>query len=132
MDELYGRDGLEALLKSLETKETTQTTETPTEEPMQTDKKKKLADMSNDEKRAHYDNEISRLKARLKKAEEKRDRIGSVTEKQRNHALILFASHFITREKLAAWYQLPPKERDKAIREYALKLHRYLDNRGML
>ena len=88
--------------------------------------------MSNDEKRAHYDDEIARLKARLKKAEEKRNRIGSVTEKQRNHALILFASHFITREKLAFWYQLPPKERDKAIREYALKLHRHLDNRGML
>lgn len=132
MSEGYDRSGLEAALKSLEIQETTQTTETPLEEPVQTDKKKKLADMSNDEKRAHYDDEIARLKTRLKKAEEKRDRIGNVTEKQRNHALILFASHFITREKLAAWYQLPPKERDKAIREYALKLHRHLDNRGLL
>lgn len=91
-----------------------------------TDKKKKLADMSNDEKRAHYDEEIARLKEKIRQAEEKRDRIGSVTEKQRNHALILFGSHFITREQLFEWYQLPAKERDKAIRDYALKIKNQL------
>lgn len=88
----------------------------------QTDKKKKLSDMSNDEKVAYYDTEINRLKEKIKQAEEKRDRIGSVTEKQRNHALILFGSHFISKEQLFEWYQLKPKERDEKIRQYALEV----------
>ena len=88
----------------------------------QTDKKKKLSDMSNDEKVAYYDTESNRLKEKIKQAEEKRDRIGSVTEKQRNHALILFGSHFISKEQLFEWYQLKPKERDEKIRQYALEV----------
>lgn len=103
-----------------------------TEKAVQTDKKKKLADMSNDEKRAHYDEKIARLKEKIRQAEEKRDKIGNVTEKQRNHALILFGSHFINREQLFEWYQLPAKERDKAIRDYALKLKTHLENGGVL
>ena len=92
------------------------------EKQRQTDKKKKLSDMSNDEKVAYYDTEIERLKEKIKQAEEKRDRIGSVTEKQRNHALILFGSHFISKEQLFEWYQLKPKERDEKIRQYALEV----------
>ena len=88
----------------------------------QTDKKKKLSDMSNDDKVAYYDTEIDKLKEKIKQAEEKRDRIGNVTEKQRNHALILFGSHFISKEQLYEWYQLKPKERDEKIRQYALEV----------
>ena len=88
----------------------------------ETVKKKRLSDMTDTEKKAHYDDEIARLEEKLKSVKEKRDKIGNVTDKQRNHALILFGSHFITQEQLYTWYQLPPKERDKAIREYALSL----------
>lgn len=101
--------------------------EKPIEKNVQTDKKKKIADMSNDEKRAHYDAEIARLKEKIRQTEEKRDKIGNVTEKQRNHALILFGSHFINREQLFEWYQLPVKERDKAIRDYAISLKNKLN-----
>lgn len=88
----------------------------------ETDKKKKFSDMSNDEKTAYYDKEIERLKEKIKQAEEKRDRIGNVTEKQRNHALIRFGSHFISKEQLFEWYQLSPKERDAKINEYAQEI----------
>lgn len=88
----------------------------------QTDKKKKLSDMSNDEKVAYYDTEIERLKEKIKQAEQKRDKIGNVTESQRNHALIAFGSHFISKEQLYGWYQLPAKEREKAIKAYALNI----------
>lgn len=101
--------------------------ENSTVETVQTDKKKKLSDMSNDEKRAHYDSEIARLKEKIRQAEEKKNKIGNVTEKQRNHALILFGSHFINREQLFEWYQLPAKERDKAIRDYAISLKNKLN-----
>lgn len=88
----------------------------------QTDKKKKLSDMSNDEKVAYYDTEIERLKEKIKQAEQKRDKIGNVTESQRNHALIAFGANFISKEQLYEWYQLKPKEREKAIRDYALDI----------
>ena len=39
------------------------------EKQRQTDKKKKLSDMSNDEKVAYYDTEIERLKEKIKQAE---------------------------------------------------------------
>lgn len=87
-----------------------------------TDKKKKMSDMSNEEKKAYYDAEIEKLKEKLKKAEEKKNSIGNVTEKQRNHALIRFGSVFITKEQLSEWYQLKPKERDQKITEYALQI----------
>lgn len=90
-------------------------------------RRKKLSEMSDTEKKAHYDDEIARLEEKLKQAKEKRNKIGNVTDKQRNHALILFGSHFITQEQLYEWYQLPSKERDKAIREYALSLKSKLD-----
>lgn len=93
----------------------------------ETVKKKRLSDMTDTEKKAHYDDEIARLEEKLKSVKEKRDKIGNVTDKQRNHALILFGSHFITQEQLYNWYQLPPKERDKAIREYALSLKSKLE-----
>ena len=93
----------------------------------QTVRKKKLSEMTDTEKKAHYDDEIARLEEKLKQAKEKRNKIGNVTDKQRNHALILFGSHFITQEQLYEWYQLPSKERDKAIREYALSLKSKLD-----
>lgn len=92
------------------------------EKPQETDKKKKLSEMSNDEKIAHYDAEIERLKEKIKQTEAKRDKVGNVTESQRNHALILFASHFISREQLYEWYQLKPKERDQRIKDYALEV----------
>lgn len=87
-----------------------------------TDRKKKMSDMSNEEKKAYYDAEIEKLKEKLRKTEEKKNSIGNVTDKQRNHALILFASHFLSREQLFEWYQLKPKERDQKIREYALQV----------
>ncbi len=93
----------------------------------ETVKKKRLSEMTDTEKKAHYDDEIARLEEKLKSAKEKRDKIGNVTDKQRNHALILFGSHFINQEQLYKWYQLPPKERDKAIREYALSLKSKLE-----
>lgn len=93
----------------------------------ETVKKKRLSDMTDTEKKAHYDDEIARLEEKLKSVKEKRDKIGNVTDKQRNHALILFGSHFITQEQLYKWYQLPPKERDKAIRDYALSLKSKLE-----
>ena len=92
------------------------------EKQRQTDKKKKLSDMSNDEKVAYYDTEIERLKEKIKQAEQKRDKIGNVTESQRNHALIAFGANFISKEQLYEWYQLKPKEREKAIRDYALDI----------
>ena len=88
----------------------------------QTDKKKRLSDMSNDEKVAYYDTEIEKLKEKIKQAEQKRDRIGSVTKSQRNHALIAFGANFIGKEQLYEWYQLPAKEREKAIKAYALDI----------
>ena len=88
----------------------------------QTDKKKKLSDMSNDEKVAYYDTEIERLKEKIKQTEKKRDRIGNVTESQRNHALIAFGANFINKAQLYEWYQLPAKEREKAIKAYALDI----------
>lgn len=97
------------------------------EKPQETVKKKRLSEMNDTEKKAHYDDEIARLEEKLKQAKEKRDKIGNVTDKQRNHALILFGSHFINQEQLYKWYQLSPKERDKAIREYALSLKSKLE-----
>ena len=85
-------------------------------------RKKKLSDMSNDEKVAYYDTEIERLKEKIKQTEQKRDRIGNVTESQRNHALIAFGANFISKEQLYEWYQLPAKEREKAIKAYALDI----------
>jgi len=92
------------------------------EQTKETVRKKRLSEMTDTERKAHYDDEIAKLEEKLKQAKEKRDKIGKVTDKQRNHALILFGSHFINQEQLYKWYQLPPKERDKAIREYALSL----------
>ncbi len=87
----------------------------------ETDKKKKLGDMSNDEKRDFYDAEIRRLKEKIKKAEQKRNSVGSLSEKSWTHVCCSFAGTLLNRSFVAdEWYQgMSAKEREKAIRDYA-------------
>ena len=87
-----------------------------------TDKKKKLSDMSNDEKEAYYDAEIERLKMKLKKVEAKKKSITTVTKNQRTHALCTVAGAFISDKQIFEWYQLPAKEREAKMRAYGLEL----------
>lgn len=87
-----------------------------------TDKKKRVSEMSDEEKKIYYALEVAKLEKRLQSAKAKHDKIGNVTEKQRNHALIVFGSRFLTREQIYEWYQLPAKERDEEIRKYADKI----------
>ena len=89
-----------------------------------TDKKKKGGDMSNDEKRQYYDNEIARLKEKIKKAEQKRDRVGNLPEKSWVHVCCSIAGTLIDRDFVAdTWYQgMSAKDREKAIRDYAKEL----------
>lgn len=91
------------------------------EEAKETDKKKKLGDMSNDEKRDFYDAEIRRLKEKIRKAEQKRDSVGNLSEKSWTHVCCSFAGTLLNRSFVAdEWYQgMSAKEREKAIRDYA-------------
>lgn len=91
----------------------------PAESEEQTIKRKRVAEMSLDEKKVYYDNQAKKLREKLKKIEQKKENMTNVTEKQRIHALIVFGSQFLSREQIFNWYQLRPKERDAAIKEYA-------------
>lgn len=90
----------------------------------ETDKKKKLGDMSNDEKRNFYDAKIRRLKEQIEKAEQKRNNVGNLSEKSWTHVCCTFASTLLDRPFVAdKWYQgMTAKEREKAIREYAKRI----------
>ena len=91
----------------------------PEERKEETDKKKKVSEMTLEEKKAYYAAEVEKLEKKLESKKAKLERIGNVTDKQRNHALIVVGSQLVTQEQLYTWYQLPPKEREKAILEYA-------------
>ena len=94
------------------------------QEEQKTDKKKKVGDMSNDEKRQYYDQEIARLKEKIKKAEQKRDKVGNLSEKSWVHVCCSIAGTLIDRDFVAdTWYQgMNAKDRERAIRDYAKEL----------
>jgi hypothetical protein len=94
------------------------------QEEQKTDKKKKVGDMSNDEKRQYYDQEIARLKEKIKKAEQKRDKVGNLPEKSWVHVCCSIAGTLIDRDFVAdTWYQgMNAKDRERAIRDYAKEL----------
>lgn len=97
-----------------------------------TDKRKRLGDMSNEEKRNYYDAEVRRLKEKIRIAEEKRDRVGTLSEKSWTHVCCSFAGTLLNRSFVAdEWYQgMSAKEREKAIRDYAKKVKEAAEKGG--